>query len=105
MKLFENQNANGDSEIFSLNNWDEGEDTEVIVNGRYYVAVTGTWDTATATVHVSTDGINWSEADDDATFTENGGVWVELPRRQGQIKVTLASVGGSTDIDADIFSK
>lgn len=105
MKLFENQDANGDSEIFSRFNWNEQEDDEVIVNGDYYVSAGGTWDSATITIHTSIDGTNWSDTDDDATFTSNGGVWVELPRNEGYVKATLADAGASTDLDVDILSK
>lgn len=100
MILFDSQTANGDSVIFNKVN-----NGGVSVIGDYFFSVTGIWDGATVTVHYSTDGINWSGVDSDATFTANGGVWVSIPRETGQIKAALSNAGASTVIDAELLSK
>lgn len=100
MKLFEDKTSNGDSDIFT-----KAAPGDVGVVGDYYFFVHGTWDGATVTVHTSLDGTSWSSADADATFTENGGVWVQLPREDGQIKATLAGVGASTSLTGDLINK
>jgi hypothetical protein len=99
MKLFEDKTTNGDSDIFEKSNHGDAG-----VVGEYYFFVHGTWDGATVTIHTSL-GVSWSSTDANATFTENGGVWIKLPREDGRIKATLAGGGGGMSLTGDLIDK
>jgi hypothetical protein len=88
-KIFENQTANGDSDIF------------VHEGGQAVIYVWGTFDSCTVTFNHSPDG---SEQFTETGFTftaKNDGTIIYLP--QGvKYKGTVSSAGASTDINMTI---
>jgi hypothetical protein len=72
-----------------------------IAGGRYFWAVYGTWDGATAQLQWSPNsGTTWVDLDG-ASVTANGG-FTDIALAAGHVRVSISGAGGSTSLSSKL---